>query len=106
MTTRPDCLIRDVRVFDGEQVLDANAVVIRAGRITRAGTGIPAQPGIEVAGGRGGILLPGLISAPGIVRGRRAQETGDEGREQARAGHQLDVAAVVDVQRRVRDARG
>jgi hypothetical protein len=44
-----------------------------------------------------------LFSAPGIVR--RGQEAGDQGREQARAGRQLDVAAVVDVQRRVRDAR-
>jgi len=104
-------------------------VVIRAGCITRAG--IPAQPGIEVADGRGGTLVRGLIdahahpvlgdlaralvfgittgldmfSAPGIVR-RRGQEAGDQGREQARAGRQLDVAAVVDVQRRVRDARG
>src|SRR5271165_2847596 len=47
----------------------------------------------------------GLFSAPGIVR-RRGQEAGDQGGEQGRAGRQLDVAAVVDVQRRVRDARG
>jgi len=47
----------------------------------------------------------GLFTVPGIVR-RRGQEAGDQGREQARAGRELDVAAVVDVQRRVRDARG
>jgi hypothetical protein len=48
---------------------------------------------------------PGLSGAPGVVR-RRGQEAGDHGREQVRAGCQFDVAAVVDVQRRVRDARG
>src|ERR1700749_89644 len=41
----------------------------------------------------------GLFSAPGAVRWR-GQEAGDRGREQARAGRQLDVPAVVDVQRR------
>ncbi|MFI5084013.1 MAG: hypothetical protein ACHQCE_23335, partial [Streptosporangiales bacterium] len=46
-----------------------------------------------------------VFSAPGIVR-RRGQEAGDQGGEQARSGRQLDVAAVVDVQRRVRDACG
>lgn len=86
----------------GKPVLDADAVLIRAGRITRARTGIPARPGIEVADGRGCMLLPGLIdahahpaagdlvralvfgmttgldlfSAPGVVR--RAQEGGDQ----------------------------
>ena len=88
-----------------------------AGGLQRLGERVCVGGGLGDRGGGGAVgdlaraLVFGmrtgldLFSAPGIVR-RRGQEAGDQGREQARAGCQLDVAAVVDVQRRVRDARG
>lgn len=53
--------IINVRVFDGERVLDASTVVVDAGIISAVGGEIPA--GAEVVDGCGGTLLPGLIDA-------------------------------------------
>ena len=53
--------IIDVRVFDGDRVLDATSVVLDGARISAVGAEAPA--GAEVVDGRGGTLLPGLIDA-------------------------------------------
>jgi len=56
-------LIRDVRVFDGERVLEHQDVLIENGKIGRVSkTGIPAA-NAEVIDGKGRTLLPGLIDA-------------------------------------------
>lgn len=53
--------VTDVRIFDGETVLDATTVVLEGTRIIAVGTGLPADA--DVVDGHGGTLLPGLIDA-------------------------------------------
>jgi imidazolonepropionase-like amidohydrolase len=54
--------VRNVRLFDGRQLVPGSTVVIENGLI---GTGLTGtgQPGTEVIDGAGGVLLPGLIDA-------------------------------------------
>lgn len=49
--------VRNVRVFDGDRVLDPGTVVIDGGRIGET------RSGAEVVDGGGGVLLPGLVDA-------------------------------------------
>ncbi len=56
-----DTLIRNVRIFDGERMLEADAVLLRDGIITDVGTEITPSFGIRIVDGQGGTLLPGLI---------------------------------------------
>ena len=56
-------LIRDVRVFDGEQVLEHRSVLIDAGKITQIGDAELKVSNADVIDGRGRTLLPGLIDA-------------------------------------------
>src|ERR1700744_287695 len=53
--------VTNVRIFDGEEVVDADTVTCAGGVITRVGHGPSA--GTEVIDGGGGTLLPGLIDA-------------------------------------------
>lgn len=55
--------IRDVRVFDGERVIEHASVVVRDGRIALVGTDAELPQGLEVVNGAGKTLLPGLIDA-------------------------------------------
>ncbi|HNR90917.1 MAG TPA: CIA30 family protein [Dokdonella sp.] len=55
--------IRDVRVFDGEQMIERASVVVRDGLIAHVGPDVPIADGIAVVDGRGRTLLPGLIDA-------------------------------------------
>ena len=73
-------VVRDVRVFDGEQLLPRATVVVRAGRIaavkadpTTASTDDTA--GLPVIDGTGLTLLPGLIDAHVHVWGNALAET-------------------------------
>lgn len=59
--------IRDLRIFDGEAVLDADTVIVEGGLITTIGQALTPPPGSEVHAGEGGFLLPGLIDAHGHV---------------------------------------
>jgi imidazolonepropionase-like amidohydrolase len=54
-------LIRDVRLFDGERVVDRTSVLVRDGLIVSVGGDAP--PGIETISGEGRTLTPGLIDA-------------------------------------------
>jgi imidazolonepropionase-like amidohydrolase len=57
-------VIRDVRVFDGETIVEHQTVVISGGKIAAVGgptTAVP--PGVEEISGEGRTLLPGLIDA-------------------------------------------
>lgn len=55
--------IRDVRVFDGDAVVDGANIVVRDGRIAAVGKGVAIPRGVEVVDGRGKTVLPGLIDA-------------------------------------------
>lgn len=55
--------IRDVRVFDGHDVLPDANVVVRDGRVAALGKGLVIPDDIPVRDGRGKTLLPGLIDA-------------------------------------------
>lgn len=59
----PNSVIRDVRIFDGERVIDADSVVLTDGRIADVGRGLLGPDGAEVIDGSGRTLLPGLIDA-------------------------------------------
>src|SRR4030095_4166557 len=58
------CVIRDVRVFDGENVVERQTVVISQGRITAIGNPQVSVPtGAQEVAGEGRTLLPGLMDA-------------------------------------------
>lgn len=59
----PGFVLRGVRVFDGERVLERATVVVRDGRIAAVGPEVAAPPGLPVLDGAGRTLLPGLIDA-------------------------------------------
>ncbi len=67
--------VRDVRLFDGESVVQRATVVVRAGRIVEVGPGVAVPPGLEVVDGRGRTLLPGLIDAHVHTWGSALAET-------------------------------
>jgi imidazolonepropionase-like amidohydrolase len=56
-------LIHDVRVFDGEHVLEHRSVLVEDGKISRIGGAALKVTNAEVVDGRGRTLLPGLIDA-------------------------------------------
>src|SRR5947207_2967651 len=56
-------LIRDVRVFDGEKVIEHRSVPIENGRISRISGPELKADSAEIIDGRGRTLLPGLIDA-------------------------------------------
>jgi len=56
-------LIRDVRVFDGENLYEHRNVLVENGRISRVEASTSTIPGVEVIEGKGRTLLPGLIDA-------------------------------------------
>jgi imidazolonepropionase-like amidohydrolase len=53
--------IRDVRLFDGERVVERTSVLVRDGIIVSVGGDMP--PGVETISGEGRTLMPGLIDA-------------------------------------------
>ena len=59
----PGFAVRDVRLFDGERVVEAATVVVRQGRVVAAGAGVAAPADLPAIDGRGRTLLPGLIDA-------------------------------------------
>src|SRR5262245_21030606 len=56
-------LIRNVRVFDGERVLEHRSVLVKNGQINRLGGAKLNARGAEVIDGRGRTLLPGFFDA-------------------------------------------
>ncbi|MDO5610053.1 MAG: amidohydrolase family protein [Pseudomonadota bacterium] len=55
--------IRDVRVFDGENVIERATVVVNDGLIADVAANATIPAGIEIIDGKGKTLLPGLIDA-------------------------------------------
>lgn len=62
-TTEIPQLIRDVRVFDGERVLEHRSVLIENGKILRISGASLKIRRAEIVDGRGRTLLPGLFDA-------------------------------------------
>lgn len=57
-------VVRNVRVFDGQRVLEGHDVVVANGTIARvAATGSPIPAGTSIIEGAGRTLLPGLMDA-------------------------------------------
>ena len=61
--TRTEFVIRDVRVFDGEKVVERSTVHVRSGLIEAVTAEFDSTDEIEVVDGRGKTLLPGLIDS-------------------------------------------
>lgn len=59
-------VVRDVRVFDGQRVVERTNVVVRAGRISAVGDE-SAPTDLPVVDGAGRTLVPGLIDEQGRV---------------------------------------
>jgi hypothetical protein len=51
-------LVRDVRLFDGETVIERSSVVVDAGRITYLGHNPPLTADMQIVEGSGMTLLP------------------------------------------------
>lgn len=56
-------IFRNVSIFDGEKIIDANSVTISGGRISAVGRNLPVPTGARVIDGTGDTLLPGLIDS-------------------------------------------
>src|SRR5579872_4298539 len=56
-------VIRNVRIFDGAKIIDANSVAVADGKIVAVGNDVAAPSNAQVIDGRGDTILPGLIDA-------------------------------------------
>ena len=73
---RPDRIIaiRDVRLFDGESVIDSATLVLADGRVESAGVGVEIPDGAEIVDGAGRTALPGLVDAHVHAFGRARRD--------------------------------
>ena len=69
-------VIRNVRIFDGEKVIDANSLAVADGKIVAVGNEVAAPPKSQLIDGRGDTILPGLIDAHVHAWGREVLEMG------------------------------
>lgn len=56
-------VIRDVRLFDGIEVIERTSVLVREGKIAEVGPRVGAGAGTQVIEGAGRTLIPGLIDS-------------------------------------------
>ncbi len=87
-----DVLIRDVRVFDGERVIETAQVLVLDGRIHAVGRQVQAPAGVRAVDGAGKTLLPGLIDA-------HAHSWGDAQRDALRFGVTAELDMLGDWKR-------
>ena len=59
----PALVIRNVRLFDGQQTLDRTTVLVQDGTIRAVGRDTAAPPGATIIDGQDRTLLPGLIDS-------------------------------------------
>lgn len=59
--------VRNVRIFDGAQVIENGTVVVRGNKITAVGANVPVPAGYPTIDGTGKTLLPGLIESQAHV---------------------------------------
>lgn len=62
-TPHADLAIRDVRVFDGERVLEHQTVLVERGVIAAVGDKLAIPASAKIVDGAGDTLIPGLIDA-------------------------------------------
>ena len=62
-SARDAFVIRNVHIFDGEKIINANSVLVADGKIVAVGTNVASSPGAAVIDGTGDTLLPGLIDS-------------------------------------------
>ncbi len=67
--------IRNVRLFDGERVLEGATVIFKGGKIESAGAAVPIPEGAEVIDGSGKTLLPGLIDSHTHIFGNGLEQS-------------------------------
>ena len=67
-------VIRNVNVFDGTRIIDAQTVVVRDGRISAVGRAPSIPTGAEIVDGSGKTLIPGLIDAHTHTWGNALEE--------------------------------
>lgn len=67
-------LFKDIRVFDGLNVMPQTSVLVEGEKITRMGKDFPVPPGTDTILGAGKTLLPGLIDAHCHVFGRALED--------------------------------
>jgi imidazolonepropionase-like amidohydrolase len=56
-------IVRDVRLFDGSDVVERTSVLVRGGKIERIGVDLERPAGVDVIEGAGRTLIPGLIDS-------------------------------------------
>ena len=59
----PPTAITNVRLFDGEQVIEQATLLLADGRVQAAGRDVAVPAGAQVVDGRGRTALPGLVDA-------------------------------------------
>src|SRR3954463_11719454 len=67
-------LFKDIRVFDGLNVMPQTDVLLEGERITKIGKDFVVPPGTDTILGEGKTLLPGLIDAHAHVFGRALED--------------------------------
>ena len=95
--------VRDVRVFDGEHMIERTNVIVRDGLITELGPDIPIDKRLTILDGKGRTMMPGLIDA-------HAHSWGDAQRDALRFGVTTEIdmhgdSARLDSIRRQRESR-
>ena len=76
--------VRDVRVFDGERMIERANVIVRDGLVAELGPDVPIDADLTVVEGAGRTLLPGLIDA-------HAHSWGDAQRDALRFGVTTEI---------------
>jgi imidazolonepropionase-like amidohydrolase len=66
-----DVLIKSVRLFDGEHVVNGTSVLVSHGMISQVGPDLRPAKGVRVVDGSGQTLLPGLIDAHVHIKSRQ-----------------------------------
>jgi imidazolonepropionase-like amidohydrolase len=69
-------VIRNVRVFDGVKIIEADSVAVADGKIVAVGTNVTSLSDAQVIDGSGDTLLPGLIDSHVHAWLREVLETG------------------------------
>jgi imidazolonepropionase-like amidohydrolase len=83
--------VQNVRVFDGEKIISANTVVVRAGKITEIGSKL-STAGLRLIDGAGKTLVPGFIDA-------HTHNWGDAGKDALRFGVTTELEMMGDGRR-------
>ncbi len=76
--------VRDVRVFDGQRMIDRTNVIVRDGLVADLGPDIPIDGNLTIIDGAGRTLMPGLIDA-------HAHSWGDAQRDALRFGVTTEI---------------